>query len=70
MFKGERYPTPTDERHCVKSVGLGLVGGEGGGGKEGDGAGGEREGNEVGWGNEGEKVGEMVKGMRLIGGWE
>ncbi|PRP84640.1 methionine-R-sulfoxide reductase B2 [Planoprotostelium fungivorum] len=22
VFKGERYPTPTDERHCVNSVSL------------------------------------------------
>ena len=22
MFKGEGYPTPTDERHCVNSVSL------------------------------------------------
>lgn len=22
VFKGEKYPTPTDERHCVNSVSL------------------------------------------------
>lgn len=25
MFKGEGYPTPTDERHCVNSVSLSFL---------------------------------------------
>jgi peptide-methionine (R)-S-oxide reductase len=50
VFKGEGFPTPTDERHCVKSVSLtfkeeekGGEGepkdGEGAAGKENDGEG-------------------------------
>ncbi len=30
MFKGEGYPTPTDERHCVNSVSLSFAKDEGG----------------------------------------
>ncbi|GAB7366607.1 hypothetical protein MBLNU230_g8592t1 [Neophaeotheca triangularis] len=30
VFKGEGYPTPTDERHCVNSVSLRFGKGEGG----------------------------------------
>lgn len=29
MFKGEGYPTPTDERHCVNSVSLSFAKDEG-----------------------------------------
>lgn len=29
MFKGEGYPTPTDERHCVNSVSLSFARDEG-----------------------------------------
>ena len=36
VFKGEGYPTPTDERHCVNSVSLTFKEKEEGGeGKEG-----------------------------------
>ena len=36
VFKGEGYPTPTDERHCVNSVSLTFrEKEEGGEGKEG-----------------------------------
>jgi len=30
VFKGKRYDTPTDERHCVNSVSLTFVDEEGG----------------------------------------
>lgn len=33
VFKGEGYPTPTDERHCVNSVSLRFGKEEEGGGK-------------------------------------
>ncbi|KAF2452866.1 methionine-R-sulfoxide reductase-like protein SelR [Lineolata rhizophorae] len=34
VFKGEGYPTPTDERHCVNSVSIKFDAGEGEGKKE------------------------------------
>lgn len=34
VFKGEGYPTPTDERHCVNSVSLKFSNGGGEGGEQ------------------------------------